>query len=204
MTSDPIILAFDTSAHHCTAAVVQGDVVLAHKHEDMKKGQAERLMGLISETLEDAGVKLENLDAVGVGTGPGNFTGIRIAVSTARGLALGLGRPAVGISGFDALHLGHEDPCACAINAHRDEIYLQTYKPGQEMSRPQLLLAGDIPSDAGVLIGAGGQSPKYPQAIAIARLTAGKYKSVSKKPSPFYFRPADAAPSKDAAPLILP
>jgi N6-L-threonylcarbamoyladenine synthase len=75
---------------------------------------------------------------------------------------------------------------------------------GQEVSQPQLLPAGEIPSDAGVLIGAGGQSPKYPQAIAIARLTAQRYHKQSEKPAPLYIRPADAAPSKDTAPLILP
>lgn len=201
--SDPIILAFDSSAHHCTAAVVQGDVVLAQKHEDMTKGQAERLMGLISETLEDAALKLENLDAIGVGIGPGNFTGIRIAVSAARGLALGLGCPAVGVSGFDTLRLGQKAPCACAIDARRGEVYLQTYNAEQKMSHPRLLPSGEIPSNAGVLIGAGGETPKYPQAIAIARLTAQRYQNQCEKPAPLYIRPADAAPSKDAAPLIL-
>lgn len=204
MKRNPVILAFDASAQHCSVAVVQGETMLAHRHETMAKGQAERLMGLITDTLEEAELTLENVDVIGVGIGPGNFTGIRIAVSAARGLALGLGCPAVGISGFDALHYGQEGPCSCVIDARRNEVYLKTYGPGEEQSTPRLMPAEDISFGAGLVIGQGGEKPKFTQAEAIARLAAERVQTERRKPAPLYIRPADAAPARDIAPQILP
>lgn len=80
-----------------------GDRIVAACHEDMGKGQAERLLAMLDEVLAAQGAGWEELDAIAVGTGPGNFTGIRIAVSAARGLALSLGIPAIGVTGFEAL-----------------------------------------------------------------------------------------------------
>ena len=78
------VLGFDTSAAHCAAAVVSGGRVLACRVEPMARGQAERLFPLLEALLSQAGVTWRDLSAIGVGTGPGNFTGIRIAVAAAR------------------------------------------------------------------------------------------------------------------------
>ncbi len=69
----------------------------------MIKGQAERLVPLLQQVMDEHGAVWEELDAIGVGTGPGNFTGTRIAVSAARGLALALGIPAVGVTTFEVV-----------------------------------------------------------------------------------------------------
>jgi len=84
-----------------------GGRVVAERYEEMKKGQAERLFPMLEAVLGEVGAVWEELDAIGVGTGPGNFTGIRIAVSAARGLSLSLDVPAVGVSGFEALLGAH-------------------------------------------------------------------------------------------------
>ena len=89
----PLILAFDTAAAHCAAALVCGDRVLAHGFEAMERGQAERLLPMIEALLAEAGVGWGDLDGIGVCTGPGNFTGLRVAVAAARGLALALAHP---------------------------------------------------------------------------------------------------------------
>lgn len=106
MRPEPAILAFDTSAAHCAAALLSGDRLLALRTEPMEKGQAERLMPLLEEVLAEGSLGWADLDALAVGTGPGNFTGVRIAVAAARGLALALGKPALGVSRFEALALG--------------------------------------------------------------------------------------------------
>ena len=70
----PLVLGFDTSAAYCAAALVRGDTVLGAVGEDMARGQAERLMGLLQDLLAAHQVTWSDLDALAVGTGPGNFT----------------------------------------------------------------------------------------------------------------------------------
>jgi N6-L-threonylcarbamoyladenine synthase len=204
LTSSPLILAFDTSENHCAAAIVRGRDVLGHRYEEMGKGQAERLMTLLATLLEETGNTYDDLSAIGVGVGPGNFTGIRIGVSAARGLALGLGVPAVGVSRFEALRYGTEGPCACAVDARRGQVFLQIFDHLGEAGDPQLLHAEEIPRHAGPLIGAHGQPPDQPTAIAIAHLAHQRFQSAPPRPAPLYIRPAEAAPARDAAPVILP
>jgi tRNA threonylcarbamoyladenosine biosynthesis protein TsaB len=176
--------------------------MLCSRVEPMTKGQAERLLVLCEELLTEAGAGFADLDAIGVGIGPGNFTGIRISVAAARGLALGLDVPAVGVSIFDALRLGTEGPCACAVDARRDQVYLQAF------DNPQLPEVGiydlaTLPRFDGPLIGAGGEPPVHPVAEAIARITQQRRNLRPSRPAPLYLRPADAAPARDAPPVIL-
>ncbi|MGC1496851.1 MAG: tRNA (adenosine(37)-N6)-threonylcarbamoyltransferase complex dimerization subunit type 1 TsaB [Sulfitobacter sp.] len=199
----PLILAFDTSAAHCAAALLRGDEILQSALEPMAKGQAERLLVLCQELMEKAGVSVTDLDAIGVGIGPGNFTGIRISVSAARGMALGLGVPAVGVSSFDTLRFGTIGPCACAVDARREMVYLQGFN-NPDLAIPQQYAATDLPPFEGPLIGATGQAAGHPIAEAIARITASRYTTETARPAPLYLRPADAAPARDAAPVILP
>lgn len=198
----PLILAFDTAAAHCAAAVLSGDRILASATEVIAKGQAERLLGLAQEMLAQSGVAMSDLDAIGVGIGPGNFTGIRIAVSAARGLAFGLGIPAVGVNAFDALRLGSSGPCLCTVDARRDMVFAQGF--GHDiLSAPALVQRSDLPTDM-PRIGAFGDAPAYPVADAIAHLTAQRFKQTSAPPAPLYLRAADAAPARDAPPRIIP
>ena len=178
--------------------------MLSARCEEMSKGQAERLMNILSQILSDAGYRYDDLDAIGVGTGPGNFTGIRIGISAARGLALGLGIPAVGISLFEALREGASPPCACTIDARRNDVYFQTTGPDDETCAPKVVPADAIPRHDGPLIGVGGIPPVFPPAVAIARLAARQFTRAPARPTPLYIRPADAAPARDAAPVILP
>ncbi|MGJ5620753.1 tRNA (adenosine(37)-N6)-threonylcarbamoyltransferase complex dimerization subunit type 1 TsaB [Sulfitobacter sp. MF3-043] len=202
MPDTPLVLAFDTSAAHCAAALLLGDQVLQSVVEPMAKGQAERLLVLCSELMAKANIKVSDLSAIGVGIGPGNFTGIRISVSAARGLALGLGVPAVGVSAFDALRLGTQGPCACAVDARRDMVYLQGYE-NPNLSDPGQYPVAELPAFDGPLIGTGGHPPVHPVAEAIARLAATRFLTETMRPAPLYLRPADAAPSRDPAPVIL-
>ncbi|CUH43496.1 tRNA (adenosine(37)-N6)-threonylcarbamoyltransferase complex dimerization subunit type 1 TsaB [Ruegeria atlantica] len=193
MPSDPIILAFDTSAAHCAAALLFGDRIVTSRIEAMSRGQAERLMPLLEEVLADAGYGWKDLSAIGVGVGPGNFTGIRISVSAARGLALGLGVPAVGVSGFDALADMSMDALP-AIRAPRDQVYVAL--PDQS---PMLMPQIEAESLGPLILNDDAEA----QVRAIARIAGQKWQANTAQPAPLYVRPADAAPSKDTPPVLL-
>lgn len=197
----PLILAIDTAAAHCAAALLCGDEVLASSQEEMAKGQAERLLVLVQELLVQAGKTMDQLDAIGVGVGPGNFTGIRISVSAARGLALGLNIPAVGVTAFGALQLGATGPCICTVDARRDMVFAQGFETSV-FETPALVSRDALPMDI-ACIGAFGAAPAYPVAHAIARITAQRFGTTTLPPAPLYLRPADAAPARDAPPQIV-
>ncbi len=111
------LLAFDTSAAHCAAALLLPDGRLIQRDEPMLKGQAERLVPMLEEVLAEGGLGWSGLAKIAVGVGPGNFTGVRISVATARGLALALGIPAVGVTRLEAL--AYAAPCPAGSSRMR-------------------------------------------------------------------------------------
>ena len=197
------ILAFDTSAAQCAAALLRGDRMIL-RSEPMAKGQAERLIPLLEEMLAGAGIGWVDLCAIGVGTGPGNFTGVRISVSAARGLALGLGIPAVGVTALEAMAFGATRPVSVMIDARRDEVYVQSFTDqGPGLARLTGAAAAQCAA-VGDVIGLGGAEARHGLAEAIARITAERWHSPQPRPAPFYLRGADAAPPSDPPPVILP
>ncbi len=179
-------------------------------------------MPLVQQALENAKLRTQDLDGIGVGVGPGNFTGLRISVSAARGLALALGRPAIGVTGFEALAHGQTGPCLAVIPAPRGAAFVQFR--GAQCSDPVQVAAddpltavvGDHPT-APIVIPAwadqpdrdwSGFGPVTPAdlniAAAIAQIAARRLEDPGPRPAPLYLRAADAAPSRDAPPVILP
>lgn len=166
--------------------------------DEMARGQAEHLMPMLEEVLAAHGLAWRDLDAIGVGTGPGNFTGIRISVAAARGLALGLGIPAVGVSNFDAAAYGLPRPVDVLIPAPRDQAYAQRLtETGAEA--PRLLTPEDARPEVPAL-----PRPAREMIANIAWIASERYETEATRPAPLYVRAADAAPSRDAPPVILP
>ena len=214
-----LILSFDTSAAHCAAALLRGDEVLAARAEPMAKGQAERLMPLLEELLAEAGAGWRDLEALAVGIGPGNFTGIRISVAAARGLALSLRVPAIGVGTLEALALDLPRPVLAVTDARRGEVYAQGFGAGP--AEPRLTtaeaLAAELPPGL-ALVGDGAAvlqalrpdlralPPALPFAEALARIAAARLVpgQPQPRPAPMYLRSADAAPAADPPPVLLP
>ncbi|WP_299353896.1 tRNA (adenosine(37)-N6)-threonylcarbamoyltransferase complex dimerization subunit type 1 TsaB [uncultured Shimia sp.] len=190
---DTLVLGFDTSARHCAASLMRGDTVLVSRVEEMARGQAERLMPMLEEVLSEAGVTWRDLDVIGVGVGPGNFTGIRLSVSAARGLALALGVPALGVSTFEATSLGVSEDHIAGVEAPRGQVYVCA--PGGE---PRL--EPEHPTDGSKLVLS---PPADKLAENIARIAATR-RNDGTRPAPLYIKAADAAPPRDPAPVILP
>ena len=193
---EALTLGFDTSAAHCAAALLSGDALIAGRHEDMAKGQAERLMPLIGEMLADAGAAWRDLSLIGVGTGPGNFTGIRISVAAARGLALSLGIPAIGVGAAEALAFGLPRPCRIVIPARRETAIWQDF--GTVDSAPRQSPLAVLPPGPPAAV------PRVSIAEGIARIARERRTVPQPRPAPIYLRPADAAPARDRGPVMLP
>ena len=198
MQPKPLILAFDTSTAHCAVALLSGESLLAEKIEDMAKGQNERLIPICQELLNAQGVTWADLSAIGVCTGPGNFTGIRIAVSTARGFSLALGITAIGVTLFEAMAFGKTSSETLKLPARPGYIYIQKMENGQVSGSAQM-----VESDEQVE-----RDPRFTDGQSlpevIARIAARQLDHPTERPKPFYIRPADAAPSRDAPISIVP
>lgn len=97
-----IVLALDTTGPRCSAALVNGAHILAHKSENIGRGHAERLAPMVSEIFAQASIKTRDIDRIAVCTGPGSFTGLRVALAFAKGLALPRAIPVLGLS---SLHI---------------------------------------------------------------------------------------------------
>ena len=220
MPPSPTVLAFDTSAAHCAAALLC-DGKLVQRTDDMARGQAEHLMPMLEGMLANEGLAWKDLDAIGVGIGPGNFTGIRISVSAARGLALGLRKPAVGVSNLEAQVFGISGVTVSCLDARRERAYVQVFGESDSPSTPALydLTAETLPSLSAKtgskvvgdhadriteLTGWHAVQPTVTTIEAIARLSAQKLSGKPGRPAPLYIRSADAAPPKDRPPTVIP
>ena len=197
MTSDDLLLSFDTSAAHCAAALRCGGQIIASQANEMHKGQAETLGPLVAEMLTSAGKSIKEVTYIGVGIGPGNFTGIRISVSFARGLSLALGCPAIGINSFEASYFGQTCPAIILVPAARDQIYLKSFP---DNNPPRLSNLADAETMDAPLIW---RSEAKRLVENIAHLTALRREERIMAPAPLYIKAADAAPSPEKAPIIL-
>src|SRR5579863_5381296 len=127
-----LILAIDTALDACAACVLDTDAarVIAQESQAMKRGHAEALMPLIGRVIEKSGVAFAALDRIAVTTGPGSFTGLRVGLSAARGIALAANKPVVGVTTLTAyaapaVSRNAEHPVVCAIDARHEHVYLQ-------------------------------------------------------------------------------
>ncbi|KQW31918.1 tRNA threonylcarbamoyladenosine biosynthesis protein TsaB [Rhizobium sp. Root274] len=205
-----IVLAIDTAGVDCAAAVfdTNSGKLLASISETIGRGHAERLMAMIEEALKSAGLSLKDVQKIGVTVGPGSFTGIRVGVAAARGLALALGVDCVGVCTLEVLAStvpATDAPVLAAINAHRDEVYVQAFRNGVPEDEPALVTLEDFLSRAArpgtQLVGSASaliadpeaqtEPDHYPIEI-VARISATT--KAQGKAKPLYLRGPDAKP----------
>jgi tRNA threonylcarbamoyladenosine biosynthesis protein TsaB len=141
-----LILAIDTALDACAAAVLDtgSSKMIAVESQPMKRGHAEALMPLIGRVMKEAGLPFAALDRIAVTTGPGSFTGLRVGLSAARGIALAAGKPAVGLTTLSAyaaplISESDEHPVISAIDARHGHVYLQVVSGnGSSLVRPKV------------------------------------------------------------------
>ena len=223
---DPNIIAFDTALPHCTAAFFN-DYVRYEVTEQMSRGQAERLMPMLESVLTHENGRWQDIDLIAVGIGPGNFTGIRVSVSAARGLALALGVPAMGVSMFEVMRdpsgLGAQPAEIVSLEGPRGTAYVQHFRYGKPQAAPIQIdpenppMSLELPVNmrvvgfmADVIAKPFGASHEVRSLENVAgriarcadwRWLQGEANPI--RPAPLYVRSADAAPPRDAPPKIL-
>ncbi|MDB5396128.1 MAG: hypothetical protein JWM91_3634 [Rhodospirillales bacterium] len=212
------ILAFDCAGAQCAAAILADDRIVAVRRVEAARGHAQLLIPLLTELLAAGRLDFGDLDRFAVTTGPGSFTGIRVALATAHGLALGTGAPIVGVTAFEALAAGAAETgiaaprLLVAIDSRRTELFAQIFdSAGIALSEPAMLApeavdawAGPGPlaltGDAAHLVAPYLGHPSDPawttqaDPAIVARLAADK--PVGPPPAPFYLRAPDAMPAR--------
>lgn len=149
------ILGLDTTTTIATAGVIRGGQRLASRSESRPDGHAAAVAGVVEATLADAGLSPADLDALAVAVGPGSFTGIRIGIGFAKGMAFARGIGLVGVGTLDALAEAAPDddlPVAACLDARKREVYLGFYGPRGEDGRPALEPVRALPPEAAAAI----------------------------------------------------
>ena len=164
------ILAFDTSSEYCSIALLLENDILG---EEVLAGQrhSELVLPMVSQMLDESGLTLAQLDGIAFGSGPGSFTGLRIACGIAQGLAFGAGLPVIGISTLEALAQQAGGPrVIAALDARMHEIYHAAYRKTvdewQAVSEPTLCLPQNAPPVADQdWTGCGSGFDMYPEVL---------------------------------------
>ena len=146
-----ITLALDTTGAHCTAALVRDRNYLAYKSEKIGRGHAERLAPMVQEILKAEALSASQIDRIVVCTGPGSFTGLRVALSFAKGFALPRKIPVVGVSALQALAV-QADPdmnqsVVSVIDVRRGELCWGAYQRGREVIAPHTQMTSEAIRD---------------------------------------------------------
>ncbi|TAN62059.1 MAG: tRNA (adenosine(37)-N6)-threonylcarbamoyltransferase complex dimerization subunit type 1 TsaB [Magnetospirillum sp.] len=214
-----IVLAIDTSTSACSAALWRDGTVLARRLRDMARGQSEALIPMVAEVMAEAGLGFAGLDLLAVTVGPGAFTGLRIGLAAARGLALAAGLPLAGVS--TPLAVAASVPpgerggrtILVAIDSRRDEAWVQAF---DETLAPLGEVAALLPEQVSglttgpvVLVGDAASrllgivpeavmasSAGWPDAAMVAEVAAAQWAAGrSLPPEPLYLRPPDVTVS---------
>ena len=184
--------------------------MLCSRVDVMSKGQAEHLLPMLEDLLKSAGFNWADLDTLGVGIGPGNFTGIRISVAAARGLSLSLSRPCIGISRLDAIAYGSAGPQSVVVDARQNRVYHQHFDNGVSLSEVELAGIDTLPRDQGFLSDGPLERSELTQSRAgdmirnTGALVQLRRSTEQPRPAPLYVRAPDAALPSEQPPRILP
>ena len=218
------VLAIDTALDACSAAVLdtaRAEIVAAESRV-MARGHAEALIPMIARVMAAAAIEFNELNRIAVTVGPGSFTGLRVGIAAARGIALAAGKPAIGLttlSGYAAPHIAADDTrsVAAVIDARHEHVYLQVFGPGgrtvvaprvaplREAVLAALTGSARVVGSGADLITASWPRTEPPPTVVdqrgapdidwIARLGAAA-PDPHAPPKPLYLRPPDAQPQQ--------
>lgn len=212
------LLAIDTALAACSAAVYDTDSgVIASESLPMTRGHAEALLPLIGRVIAAAAIEFSALDRIVVTVGPGSFTGLRVGVSAARGIALAAGKPAIGVTTLEAFakpHIGADASVLAVVDARHDNVYMQQFNAtGEPLDESRIVaigkVAGVAPPGSVHIVGNAARSidaiwpanqpaptitqSDAPDIVWVAKLGASAELTAT-APKPLYLRAPDAKP----------
>jgi tRNA threonylcarbamoyladenosine biosynthesis protein TsaB len=164
--SGPVVLAIDSAGLACSAVVAVGDTILSTERVETRHSQAEALMPMVDAAMRKAGLPPAALDLVAATVGPGSFTGIRVGLAAARGIALATGAQLVGVSSFEAvaasLAQGLAQPdCGdvqfllIALESRREDLYVQLFaRPWNPVGPPASMMPAALGEAMNAAVGA--------------------------------------------------
>ncbi len=138
------VLGIDTSTRRGSLALIEDGRVIASAEHDRPNAHAEEMLPLLTRMMAEHGIDRRSIERIGVSVGPGAFTGIRVGIALAHGIALGLGRPVFGVGSLEAMAeaVPAERPgLRCALlDARRGEVFVAVYEPdGRERAAPRAI-----------------------------------------------------------------
>ncbi|CCQ75704.1 tRNA (adenosine(37)-N6)-threonylcarbamoyltransferase complex dimerization subunit type 1 TsaB [Magnetospira sp. QH-2] len=221
----PLLLALDTATSGCSVALWRAGETLARRAEVMPRGQSEALLPMVKAVMQETGLTFDAVDRLVVTVGPGAFTGLRIGLAAARGLALAMNRPIVPVTTTEAVAQGvppaerRGRSVVVILDSKRADFFVQCFDPaltplGEPAALAPEALADGLPAGPLLLVGdgvdkAGAHLPgrdvrvstaaSLPDPAHMAALAADR-EAVS-HPTPLYLRPPDAKLPKDGGRL---
>jgi len=203
------LLAVECATNACSAALWLDGKAGPHRFLQMRRGHAETLMPMVREVMDEAACAFSDLDAIAVTTGPGAFTGIRIGLSAARGIALAANLPVIGITTLEAVAAANDHGDSyllVALDSKRDDIYVQLFSPHRApLSAPASVIPGQaadpVPEEAELALAGDAADrvaaalrgrqppalrltgPDLPDAVVVARLAAQRLAAAPPKPA---------------------
>ena len=201
-----LTLGLDTSGDVCAVALLDDGDVLFRAEIAVPRAHGRRLAPLIAQAFEHTGRQASSLGLVAVADGPGSFTGLRIGMSTAKGLALATGAAFVGVSTLAALASAAavSRTVVAVLPSRRGEVYAGAYRDGQEVLAPAALAVGEVADwlPPSCLVGGPGADrldpalPRVdlaPSGVAVARLGLGRWRETGgddpASAEPLYLKP---------------
>jgi len=150
------LAAIDTSTSLGSVALFEGDTLVLEVARRVSNAHGESLLPMVDEVFARAGWRPADVARWGVGIGPGSFTGVRIAVSTAKGIVFATGAQIVGVTSLDALGLGLDgETVATVVDAGKGEAFLQARRAGELVLAPCHVHVADVPARLAGVIGGG-------------------------------------------------
>ncbi len=218
----------DTATAACSVAAWHDGVIVARRLSAMSRGHAEALMPMVAAVVAESGLGFRDFELIAVTVGPGAFTGMRVGLAAARGMALAAGTPCFGVTTLEAVaeavprQRDDERPLLVALDTRRADVFAQLFRSDNTpLSSPTVLgeqaLASFVPTQPIVIAGdaadrvaawlrsAGvhapqAQGPGHPDAAAVAVVAARRWRPgvAAAPPRPLYLRPPEATPQPTA------